>query len=446
MRRGEWLFPALLLGLLFVGYGLIPLPQSREKTDSFGVDRSGKKVFFDLASRLLPDVRRSSGSLVPEDPEADVLVLLGPARYPDRAQWQTLHDWVSEGRALVFAAKWQDPAVDLEPFGIEVVPAIADANEEVDEDEESATEELPALETDLVGGAAEWRSEGQVRFTDPKGTIVVSDGGWPQVVWQPVGSGIIVVAASDFIFSNLSLIEPQNAVLAFRILEQGSPAGPVYFDEELNRAGAPKVVGVLFEGPFRLPSLQLLVVTLLFGWMVSRRFGPLLRKGRPERRSLVEHAEALGSLHYKVHTGSSLVESYLEYFGRELGLAYRAGPKGRALEDVRGRGKDEKETISRAVRASKSRSLDRARVASVIRSLSSLRAVKKGHEPEERSTSSSGARPPSRSFGEPRRSPKGGGGRAPSSPSGAFSRRTARSAERQVAGVGPRDNDEERGE
>jgi hypothetical protein len=376
MKRGEWLFPALLLGLLFAGYGLIPLPQTREKTDSFGVDRSGKKVFFDLTSRLLPDVRRSSGSLVPEDPEADVLVLLGPARYPDRAQWQTLHDWVSEGRALVFAAKWQDPAVDLEPFGIEVVPAVAEETEGPEEDDESAPEELPGFESDLIAGAVEWRSDGQVRFSDPKGTIVVSTGGFPQVVWQPVGDGIVVVAASDFIFSNLSLIEPSNAVLAFRILEQGSPAGPVYFDEGLNQAGAPQVVGVLFEGPFRLPTLQLLVVTLLFGWMVSRRFGPLLRKGRPERRSLVEHAEALGSLHYKVQTGSSLVESYLEYFGRELGLAYRAGPKGRTLEDVRGRGKEEQETISRAVRASKSRSLDRARVASVIRSLSSLRAVK----------------------------------------------------------------------
>jgi hypothetical protein len=378
MKRGEWLFPALFLGLLFVGYGLVPVPQSREKTDSFGSDRSGKKVFFDLAARLLPGVKRSSSSLVPEDPEADVLVLLGPARYPDRAQWQTLHDWVSEGRALVFAAKWQDPAVELEPFGIEIVPAV----EEGDDDGEESSEEsaAPGIETDLVdlaGGDVDWRSSGYIRYTDPEGTVVVSAGGYPQVIWQPVGDGIIIVAASDFIFSNLSVIDSANAVLAFRILEQGSPAGSVYFDEGLNQAGAPRVVGVLFEGPFRLPTLQLLIVTLLFGWMVSRRFGPLVRKGRPERRSLVEHAEALGSLHYKVQTGASLLRSYLEYFGRELGLAYRAGPKGRVLEDVRGRGKDAKETISRAIRAAKSRTLDRERVASVIRSLATLRLESK---------------------------------------------------------------------
>ena len=378
MKRGEWLFPALFLGLLFVGYGLVPLPQSREKTDSFGSDRSGKKVFFDLVSRLLPDVRRSSDSLVPEDSDADVLLLLGPARYPDRAQWQTLHDWVSEGRALVFAAKWQDPAVELEPFGIEIVPAVEDGGGEAEEpSEESAAPEIETDLVDLAGGDVDWRSSGQIRHTDPKGTIVVSAAGYPQVIWQPVGEGIIIVAASDFIFSNLSMIEPANALLAFRILEQGTPAGPVYFDEGLNQAGAPKVVGVLLEGPLRLPTLQLLIVTLLFGWMVSRRFGPLVKKGRSERRSLVEHAEALGSLHYRVKTGSSLLGSYLEYFGRELGLTYRTGPKGRVIEDVRGRGKDAKDTITRAIRGAKSRNLDRERVAEVIRSLATLRLESK---------------------------------------------------------------------
>lgn len=381
MKRGEWLFPALFLGLLFVGYGLVPLPQSREKTDSFGSDRSGKKVFFNLASRLFPDVRRSSDSLVPEDSEADVLVLLGPARYPDRAQWQTLHDWVSEGRALVFAAKWQDPAVELEPFGIGIVPALEEAGEEADESGEES--EATGIETDLVDLTSyqvDWRSSGQIRYTDPKGTIVVSAGGYPQVIWQPVGEGIVIVAASDFIFSNLSVIEPANALLAVRILEQGTPAGPVYFDEGLNQAGAPKVVGVLLEGPLRLPTLQLLIMTLLFGWMVSRRFGPLVKKGRSERRSLVEHAEALGSLHYRVRTGSSLLGPYLEYFGRELGIAYRMGPKGRVLEDVKGPrkdAKDAKDTIARAIRAAKSRNLDRARVAEVIRSLATLRQESK---------------------------------------------------------------------
>jgi hypothetical protein len=376
---GEWLFPASFLGLLLVGYGLIPLPESREKADSFAVGRGGKKVFFDLASRLLPDVRRSSGALIPDDAEADVLVLLGPARYPNRSQWQTLHGWISEGRALIFAAKWEDPAVKLEPFGIEVVPAYASAGEEGEDDEadDSPPEEPAGLESELVEEPFEWRSDGVVRYSDPNATVLVSAGGVPQVVWQPVGSGVIVVSASDFVFSNLSLIEPANAVAAFRILEQGAPEGPIYFDEAMNEAGAPEVVGILFDDPLRLPTLQLLVVTLLFAWMASRRFGPLARKAREERRSLVEHAEALGSLHYKVKTGADLLGSYLEYFLRELGLAYRVGPRGRMLEDTRGRSQEEKELVARAIRSAKSPTLEPARVAEVIRSLAVLRAQQK---------------------------------------------------------------------
>jgi hypothetical protein len=384
---GEWLFPVLFLGLLLVGYGLVPLPESREKTDSFAVSRGGKKVFFDLASRLLPDVRRSSGALIPDDAEADVLVLLGPARYPDRSQWQTLHGWISEGRALIFAAKWEDPAVNLEPFGIEVVPAHAAADDE--EEDDAPAEEPAGLESELAEEPFEWRSDGAVRYTDPNARVLVWVGGVPQVVWQPVGSGVIVVAASDFVFSNLSLIEPANAVAAFRILEQGAPAGPVYFDEAMNEAGAPEVVGILFDDPLRLPTLQLLLVTLLFAWMASRRFGPLARTAREERRSLVEHAEALGSLHYKVKTGAALLGSYLEYFLRELGLAYRVGPRGRTLLDVRGRSKNEKEIVARAIRSAKSPTLEPARVAEIIRSLALLRAeTKRGSlQPERRGPS-----------------------------------------------------------
>jgi hypothetical protein len=194
-------------------------------------------------------VKRSAGSLVPEDPDADVLVLLGPARYPDRAQWQTLHDWLSEGRALLFAAKWQDPAVELEPFGIEIVPAIEEGSEDAEEpSEESAA---PGIETDLVdltGGDVDWRSSGQIRFTDPKGTIVVSAGGYPQVIWQPVGDGIIIVAASDFIFSNLSLIEPRTPSC---VPNPEHFCGTVYFDMGRTRQERRRVVGVL-RGPLAL--------------------------------------------------------------------------------------------------------------------------------------------------------------------------------------------------
>lgn len=360
MKRIDWVFPAAFLALLLVTYGVVPLPRAREGFDSFAVEGGGKKAFYDLTARLLPSVQRSAGALIPEDPDADTLVLLGPSRYPDRAQWETLHDWVSQGRSLVFAAKWQDPAVSLGPFGIEVVPDVDLTGEGGEPVPETEVRETPPsnLATELASGVFDWRTSGRVEAASAEAVVEVSWNGTPQVVWQPVGDGVVVVAATDFVFSNLSLTKSDNGVLAFRILESASPTGPVYFDEELNESGAPRVVGLLLEPPLRLPTLQLLIVTLLFCWMVSRRFGPVVTRQAARRRSLVEHAEALGSLHYRAGTTAPLLTAYLEHFRGDL------DPRGRPPRDV----------LARALKAAKSRNLDRARTASILSSLARLRA------------------------------------------------------------------------
>ena len=376
MKRSmvDALWGAAFVALLLLGYELIPTPGVRAPFDSFSEGAAGKKAFFLVAEELLTDVRRSSDSLIPDDENADTLVMLGPARYPDRAQWQTLYDWVSQGRALVFAARWQDPAVELEPFGIEVVPKTTTPPDDDGDDD--------AIETELVGGFFEWRSQGEVRTT-PTGltgatdaTVELSEDGSPQVVWRPIGDGAIVVVASDYIFTNRSLTVDNHGLLAFRILESAAPLGPVYFDEVMNAAGAPRVVGILLEEPFRLMTLQLLIVTFLFGWMASRRFGPLHTSEAIARRSLVEHAEALGNLHFKVGSGSSLVASYLEFFRRELGLRHAGGGGGALERDPaapRNSAEEMEQEMDQALLAARSPNLSRERVGEAVTFLARLR-------------------------------------------------------------------------
>jgi hypothetical protein len=188
-----------------------------------------------------------------------------------------------------------------------------------------------------------------------------------------VGSGSVIVVASDFVFTNRSLTVVENGVLAFRILELAEPRGTIYFDEHMNAAGAPKVVGLLLEEPFRFLTLQLLVVTLFFGWMVSGRFGPLRSTSTPARRSLVEHAQALGSLHFRVGTGGRLVASYLEFFRRPLGLQYGRGESEAHLE---ARVSDAPTELNRALRASRNPALGREAAASIIASLARYRNAK----------------------------------------------------------------------
>ena len=374
MRQSDWLWVVALLLLVAVGYGLIPAPEARTPIDSFSEDSAGKKAFFLLAQELLGRVERSSGSLIPADEGADVLVMLGPARYPDRAQWQTLHDWVARGRALVFAARQQDPAVSLEPFDIRVVPATAPRASTVVEDE------APGFGTDFgtdFVGEVDWVSAGEVQSEASDVSVTLSVGGSPQVMWRPIGDGVVVVVASDYIFTNRSLATKDHGLLAFRILESASPQGSVYFDEEMNEAGAPRVVGILFESPFRVVTIQFLVITILFSWMAGRRFGPLLRPASSARRSLVEHAEALGSLHFKVGSGSKLIVPYLEFFRQDFGL--RLSGRERHLEldkpallpllhDAKSAA-----AVDQAVRAARNPSLERGRVAHILRSLAEVR-------------------------------------------------------------------------
>ena len=377
MRQNDWLWVGALLMLVAVGYGLIPAPEARNPIDSFSEDSAGKKAFFLLAQELLDGVARSSGSLIPADDGADVLVMLGPARYPDRAQWQTLYDWVAGGRALVFAARRQDPAIALEPFDIRVVPATAPPASALLE------EEAPGIVTDLVTeleGEVDWISAGEVQSEAADVSVTLSVDGSPQVMWRPIGDGVVVVVASDYIFTNRSLATEGHGLLAFRILESVSPQGSVYFDEEMNEAGAPRVVGILFESPFRVVTIQLLAITLLFSWMAGRRFGPLLRAASSARRSLVEHAEALGSLHFKVGSGSRLIVPYLEFFRNDFGLRLSGRERHleldtSALRPSGSSGDDAKfaAAVDQAVRAARSPGLERGRVAHILRSLAKVR-------------------------------------------------------------------------
>ena len=110
MRRTERLWVGALIVLLLSSYGLVPRPRDEEGVDSYSVAYAGKKAFFQLSQGLLQQVSRNPDGLLPPE-DADTLVILGPEQYPDRVQWQMLHDWVSEGHVLLFAARWNDPAV-----------------------------------------------------------------------------------------------------------------------------------------------------------------------------------------------------------------------------------------------------------------------------------------------------------------------------------------------
>lgn len=348
--------------LLVLGFWWFP-GQTSDATDSFSTAAGGKRAFFALTERLTSPAARTVEKLSDRVGDADTMCIIGPARYPDAAEWDWLTDWVSFGKTLVFAARLDDPAADLMYFGVLVVPDERLIDRRDRKKKESKSEETdgsgsesaektddsktpgdskktdddqtkpaptprsffhdPIVETPLAAGKFHWLSDGHIETTNQRSEVLVTVDGKPQVVRLPFGQGTLIVCSSDYIFTNKSLATDDNGLLAFRILEAAKPRA-VVFDESLNASGAPKVFGLLFDPRVRPVTLQILLVTILFCWLGFRRFGPALVPISAEHRSMTEHAIALGNLHLKAGTGSRAIHWYLDYFRNELRLHYAA--------------------------------------------------------------------------------------------------------------------------
>ena len=366
--RAEFLWLALVAILMVMAVWWFPGTSSL-KTDSYSVSFSGKKALYQTLRRLERDVSRSLENLVPRPGFGDRLLILGPARSPSAEEWDMLYREVLDGGSLVFVASARDPYLEADVFGARVVPfwdksateiddelfsdgARSKSDESVDSDSagdgdrlisndddgESKTDQSEdgdgsknkslfslkklSAETDLVEGHVDWKTQARIDLDASDWEVLVAADSKPQVVRRQVGAGTVVLVASDDIFSNQALTEPNRALLAYRIIKSAPSMGQTWFDESLNSSGVPKVLGILFDPAFRPMTLQLVLIAVLFGWSASRRFGPADPPTTPRRRSIVEHAEAVGILYFRAGAGAHAVRSQVEFLKHELRRLY----------------------------------------------------------------------------------------------------------------------------
>ena len=349
-RRIELLWLVLTAFLLLLSTWWLP-GSGNLNTDSYSVSFSGRKVLFQTVSRLEGNVFRSHDQLVPRSDFSDRQLILGPARYPSAEEWDQLYSAVLNGSTVIFAASANDAHLDTGPFRARVTSdfGMLDSDDEDSEDEENADPDADSsasddatdaeeaedaddpepidffsfrgspAETELVEGIVNWKSSGEIETDTDDWDVLLTVDKTPQIVRRKFGLGTFVLVASDEIFSNGALLKPDRAVLACRILEAGGDTfDATWFDETLNDSGAPKVLGIIFAAEFRPITLQLLLILVLFGWMGCRRFGPVEQTRRARRRSIVEHAEAVGILYHGASAGIHAVKSLREFLRQEL--------------------------------------------------------------------------------------------------------------------------------
>jgi uncharacterized protein DUF4350 len=358
---------ALLLLSVVVVAPFFPAPVADPGSDTWSVRPGGKKVLWALARRIFGDVRRQTGGLPPTETAA-TLCILGPARHPDAAEWQKLYTWVAAGNTLVFAARRDDPAVSLGPFGLRIRPG----------EDTGASLVLDEALMPAPGAPIEWESGAWIDGGQPGAWVPIRSGSRPVAVFQKVGQGLLVAVASDELFENAWIVNRERGLVAIRLLEKARrSAGAVFMDESLTASGPPRVFGLLLSPFVRPVTLQVLAVFLLFGWSGSRGFGALVGAERPPRRQITEHARALGRLHQLTATGGTLVAAYLEYVRHEVKMGRRAAGNVDPAELLSRRARVEiqgvRALLGRASRAARESSLRGDEAAAAIRSLAEIR-------------------------------------------------------------------------
>lgn len=379
IRRSLYRSDLLWLGAIvaaIAAHWLLPNFQSDVPTNSFRTGPRGKKAFYLIADRLeylisrnfqpLPRLLRSYEGIESEV----VLVILGPARTPTPAEWQGLATFVEAGGALLFAAPIDDPLFDAEPFNV----ASKELKKPLDSDGATPIQ----LELGNLKGSFSWQSRAELLAPEATHTVVVD--GSVQTVTQTVGSGIAIFVATDRPFDNRALTWPDNAVLAFRLLEASGYRSEAIFDESLNASGTPKVVAILLDQPLRPLTLHLFVILAAFGWWSSRRFGPLLPPSVGARSDIVAHADAVGMLQYKARDGRTALRYYLHQLRTELRLRKLSGTREERILDPIARRLNRptseiRNAFKQAAVALKSDKLDRATAAKQIRRLAKIRSA-----------------------------------------------------------------------
>jgi hypothetical protein len=199
---------------------------------------------------------------------------------------------------------------------------------ETDDAEDHGTEVLAT--SPLVNDVVAWRTQGDLVVPSFEHQVLVTADGNPAAATWELGEGRVLVCSSPDVFSNRSLLVPEQRRLAVRLVETihdhhrvlGGSEPPIVLNEYLNASGAYQHTGVLLSPALRSGTLQLLAVAVLALWFGFHRFGPAAVVTTQRRRSLTDTAKAAGSLQYRLQDGGSVVAGYLDYVQTQLGRRY----------------------------------------------------------------------------------------------------------------------------
>jgi hypothetical protein len=285
---------ALVLFLCLVAFGLVSLEDRQkgirgpQRPTTYSAGPGGYKALYTWLKALGIWTRRWEKDLRGLPPDAKVLLLIQPEIMPTGREIGTLKRWVRRGNTLVLAARPSHPVISA--FGLN-----ADAEEPSVEDEKDLrvqpgvySQQVKKLHSQGIPGMASSR---------PDVIFHIRNSGRGLLAVIPEGKGRIIAMAAPELFNNMALRDGHHARLALNLLLPHLGKGRLLVDEYHHGYGR---VGSLFEhlarsgGKAALLHGLLLLLTLWAAF--GRRFGPQRPIVPVERRSSMEHLQAIARL------------------------------------------------------------------------------------------------------------------------------------------------------
>lgn len=279
--------PTVSLLLLVVATGLLggcsdaaPLPDAPGAPggpDGYGLLESLLQRHSASAQRRM---RRVTGSL----DEVTTFVALSPSLRPE--EWDHLMSWVARGGTLIAAGVPPDLARHLE----------------------HEPKHTPCLGRPSAPGLELAQAGANTFVAFPESSTLVSCGDAPFLVAMDYGEGAIYALADTMWLRNANLAAADNAQIVVGLA--AAPEGRVELLGPWTGSGSHHPLESIHNAGLTPWLVQLLLLALAYAVARGVRFGSPVEPRREQRRSFVEHAEALANQYARARASGHALEQY----------------------------------------------------------------------------------------------------------------------------------------
>lgn len=322
----------ILVGLFAALAALIALGPARNvsapgtSATSHASGDGGALALFRWIDALGYDVGRVEYAEFAPDPDADMLIVLGPTERYTREEAAAVAGWVAAGGTLLVAEERAGPfgmsANLLDAFDLEVIrPDGAVAQPDSVPVLQPALGAPLAITLEAATGAA---------LSSQRADIVrlAGDEERPVLVGVQHGEGYVFASSAVHPFTNAGIGQADNAAMMLNLLRRVPPAGRVVFDEfHHGFQGEASLRTLLLGTPWGWATLYAAAVGAAYLALTGRRFGrPVPLAAETDRRSSAEYLESLAGLLRRAGKADYLQGHFRSAFKRRLARAYGLNP------------------------------------------------------------------------------------------------------------------------